>query len=56
VVVSLNDRMLPPAMEEDSAKRLHAHVTKLPTCHLAMLEAPEKVAAVIEDDANGSVK
>jgi pimeloyl-ACP methyl ester carboxylesterase len=56
VVVSLNDRMLQPAMEEDSARRLGAHVTKLPTCHLAMLEAPEKVAAVIEDAANGSTK
>ncbi|HEY6845046.1 MAG TPA: alpha/beta hydrolase [Terracidiphilus sp.] len=56
VVVSLNDRMLPPAMEEDSAKRLNAHVTKLPTCHLAMLEAPERVAAVIEDAANTSTK
>lgn len=56
VVVSLNDRMLQPAMEEDSAKRLGAQVTKLPTCHLAMLEAPEKVAAVIEDAANVSTK
>jgi pimeloyl-ACP methyl ester carboxylesterase len=56
VVVSLNDRMLQPAMEEDSAKRLNAHVTKLATCHLAMLESPEKVAAVIEDAANGSTK
>jgi pimeloyl-ACP methyl ester carboxylesterase len=54
VVVSLNDQMLQPAMEEDSAKRLKAHVTKLPTCHLAMLEAPDKVAAVIEDAANSS--
>jgi hypothetical protein len=52
----LNDRMLQPAMEEDSAKRLGAQVTKLPTCHLAMLEAPEKVAAVIEDAANVSTK
>jgi pimeloyl-ACP methyl ester carboxylesterase len=54
VVVSLNDQMLQPAMEEDSGKRLKAHVTKLPTCHLAMLEAPDKVAAVIEDAANSS--
>jgi len=56
VVVSLNDRMLQPAMEEESAKRLNAHVTKLPTCHLAMLEAPEKVAAVIDDAASKSLK
>jgi len=57
VVISANDQMLPPAMEEDSAKRLHAHATTLPTCHLAMLEAPDKVAAVIEDAAaNASAK
>ena len=56
VVVSLNDQMLQPAMEEDSAKRLGAHVTKLPTCHLAMLEAPAKVAAVIDEAANNSTK
>ena len=56
VVVSLNDRMLPPAMEEDNGKRLKAHVTRLPTCHLAMLEAPGKVAAVIEDAANSSAR
>ena len=56
VVVSLNDQMLQPAMEEDSAKRLGAHVTRLPTCHLAMLEAPAKVAAVIDEAANNSTK
>jgi pimeloyl-ACP methyl ester carboxylesterase len=56
VVVSLHDQMLQPAMEEDSAKRLGAHVTRLQTCHLAMLEAPEKVASVIEDAANAANK
>jgi pimeloyl-ACP methyl ester carboxylesterase len=56
VVISANDRMLPPAMEEDSAKKMHAHTTKLQTCHLAMLESPEKVAAVIEDAANHASK
>jgi pimeloyl-ACP methyl ester carboxylesterase len=48
VVVSSNDRMLPPAMERDEVKRLHATGTVLPTCHLAMLEQPAKVAAVID--------
>jgi pimeloyl-ACP methyl ester carboxylesterase len=48
VVVSSNDRMLPPAMERDEVKRLHATETVLPTCHLAMLEQPAKVAAVID--------
>jgi pimeloyl-ACP methyl ester carboxylesterase len=51
VIVSAHDRMLPPAMEQDEGKRLHAFVTVLPTCHLAMLEQPAKVAAVIVDAA-----
>jgi pimeloyl-ACP methyl ester carboxylesterase len=56
VVISANDRMLPPAMEESSAKKMGATTTTLPTCHLAMLEQPEKVAAVIEDAAKNSRK
>jgi pimeloyl-ACP methyl ester carboxylesterase len=56
VVISANDRMLPPAMEEASAKRMGAVATTLPTCHLAMLEEPAKVAAVVEDAANNSLK
>jgi pimeloyl-ACP methyl ester carboxylesterase len=55
VVISAKDRMLQPAMEADEVKRLNAHGTTLQTCHLAMLEAPEKVAAVIEDAANQSL-
>src|ERR1700723_997877 len=42
VVVSANDRMLPPSMERDEEKRLHASATVLPTCHLAMLQEPAK--------------
>jgi pimeloyl-ACP methyl ester carboxylesterase len=56
VVISANDRMLPPAMEESSAKKMGATTTTLPTCHLAMLEEPEKVAAVIDDAARNSLK
>src|SRR5271170_5869151 len=56
VVISANDRMLPPAMEEASAKRMGAVATTLPTCHLAMLEEPAKVAVVVEDAANNSLK
>src|SRR5580693_8809425 len=55
VVISADDRMLPPAMEEASAKRMGAVATTLPTCHLAMLEEPAKVAAVVEDAANNSL-
>jgi pimeloyl-ACP methyl ester carboxylesterase len=56
VVVSANDRMLSPAMERDEEGRLHAKVTTLPTCHLAMLQAPKEVADVIAQAAKGSSK
>ena len=55
VVVSLQDRMLPPAMEQDEGKRPNAIVTILPTCHLAMLEQPAKVAAVINEAAKSAL-
>lgn len=51
VVISAEDRMLPPAMERAEEKKLNATATVLPTCHLAMLKAPVNVAAVISDAA-----
>jgi pimeloyl-ACP methyl ester carboxylesterase len=48
VIIAANDRMLPPAMEEANAKKLGAVATTLSTCHLAMLEQPANVAAVID--------
>jgi pimeloyl-ACP methyl ester carboxylesterase len=56
VIISANDRMLPPAMEKSSAKRLGAAATTLSTCHLAMLEQPAKVAAVIDLAAKSAFK
>jgi pimeloyl-ACP methyl ester carboxylesterase len=56
VVISTNDHMLPPAMEESAAKKMGAAATALPTCHLAMLEQPAKVAAVISDAARKSLQ
>jgi pimeloyl-ACP methyl ester carboxylesterase len=56
VIISAKDRMLPPAMEEASVKRLSAKGTILQTCHLAMLEEPAKVAVVIEEAATDSLK
>jgi pimeloyl-ACP methyl ester carboxylesterase len=35
-VISMNDRTLSPAMEEDDAKRSGGIAVKLPTCHVAM--------------------
>jgi pimeloyl-ACP methyl ester carboxylesterase len=56
VVISANDRMLPPAMEAASAKKMGARATTLQTCHVAMLQEPEKVAAVIDEAAKNALK
>jgi pimeloyl-ACP methyl ester carboxylesterase len=56
VVISANDRMLPPAMERAEEKRLKASATVLPTCHVAMLEEPKQVAAVISEAAKKALK
>jgi pimeloyl-ACP methyl ester carboxylesterase len=55
-VISMNDRTLSPAMEEDAAKRSGGVAVKLQTCHVAMLQEPEKVADVITEAAKGSLK
>jgi hypothetical protein len=43
--------MLLPAMEQTEPKKLGAATTTLPICHLAILEDPEKVVAVIDQAA-----
>ena len=55
VIVSANDRMLPPAMEQANVEKLKAHGTTLPTCHVAMLEDPAGVARVIDEAAQKSL-
>jgi pimeloyl-ACP methyl ester carboxylesterase len=55
VVISADDRMLPPAMEEAAAKKLGATAVTLQTCHLAMLQQPETVVEVIDDAAKKSL-
>jgi pimeloyl-ACP methyl ester carboxylesterase len=55
-VISMNDRTLSPAMEEDEAKRAGGVAVKLPTCHVAMLQEPEKVADVITQAADNALK
>ncbi len=54
-IISAQDRMLPPAMEADAAKRTKGKGVTLPTCHVAMLQEPGKVADVIIDAANHSL-
>jgi pimeloyl-ACP methyl ester carboxylesterase len=48
VLISSNDRMLPPAMERAEVDRLHAigSIT-LPTGHMSIMEDPAKVAAFV---------
>src|SRR5277367_3546397 len=50
-IISANDQMVPPAMEELAAKRMGAVTVTLPTCHMVILEEPAKVAAVIDQAA-----
>jgi pimeloyl-ACP methyl ester carboxylesterase len=53
-VISTKDHTLSPAMEEDGAKRSGGVAVRLPTCHVAMLQEPEKVADVITEAAKGA--
>jgi pimeloyl-ACP methyl ester carboxylesterase len=52
-VVSRNDRVISPQLEENEAQRMRAIVIKLPTSHVSMLAAPGRVAAFIEKAAFG---
>jgi pimeloyl-ACP methyl ester carboxylesterase len=47
-VISADDRMLPPAMEESAAIKMGAVTTTLSTCHMSILEEPAKVAEVAD--------
>jgi pimeloyl-ACP methyl ester carboxylesterase len=52
VLISSNDRMLPPAMERDEVTKLKAIDTEtLPTGHMSIQEEPARVAAFIESAA-----
>ena len=52
----MKDHTLSPAMEEDGAKRSGGTPVKLQTCHVAMLQEPEKVADVITEAAKEAPK
>ena len=56
VIISTNDRTLPPAMEESTARKLGVTATVLSTCHLSVLERPEQVAAVIDRAEKAAAK
>jgi pimeloyl-ACP methyl ester carboxylesterase len=55
-VISMKDQTLTPAMEEADAKKAGGKAIPLQTCHVAMLQEPEKVADVITEAANGAAK
>lgn len=55
-VIASEDRMLSPAMEEAGATKAKGKLVALPTCHLAMLQQPEKVADVIDDAATHALE
>lgn len=46
-IVAENDQMIPPSLERDEAKAMHAKTTFLPSSHVPMLSHPKEVAGVI---------
>ncbi len=55
-VIATMDRTLSPAMEEAGAKKAGGVAISIPTCHLAMLQEPHRVADLITEAAKGSAK
>jgi pimeloyl-ACP methyl ester carboxylesterase len=55
-VIATKDHTLSPAMEEAGAKKSGGKAVSLPTCHVAMLQEPEKVADLITEAAKDAVK
>jgi pimeloyl-ACP methyl ester carboxylesterase len=55
-VISTDDHTLSPEMEKADAKKAGGKAFPLPTCHVAMLQDPEKVADVITEAAKDAVK
>ena len=53
-VIATRDHTLSPAMEESGAKKAHGKSISISTCHVAMLQEPEKVADVITEAANNA--
>jgi pimeloyl-ACP methyl ester carboxylesterase len=55
-VIATNDHTLAPAMERAGAEKSRGKSIALPTCHVAMLQEPEKVADLIAEAAQEAVK
>ena len=52
-IVAKHDRTIPPDLERTMAATIGARTTTLDTCHLAMLDLPFHVSAVIANAARG---
>jgi pimeloyl-ACP methyl ester carboxylesterase len=46
-VLGTHDKAIPPAVERFMARRIHAHITRVPTGHLPMVADPGAVTTVI---------
>ena len=55
-VIATEDHTLSPAMEEAGAKNAGGVAISIPTCHVAMLQDPQKVADLIMEAAKGAAK
>ena len=55
-VIATKDHTLSPAMEEAGAKKSGGTAISIPTCHVAMLQEPQKVADLITEAAKGAAK
>jgi len=53
-VIATEDHTLSPAMEDAGAKKAGGIAISIPTCHVAMLQEPQKVADLIAEAAKGS--
>jgi pimeloyl-ACP methyl ester carboxylesterase len=55
-VIATKDRTLSPAMERAGAEKARGKSIELPTCHVAMLQEPEKVVDLIAEAAREALK
>ena len=55
-VIATKDHTLSPAMEEAGAKKSGGAAISIPTCHVAMLQEPQKVADLISEAAKTSTR
>jgi pimeloyl-ACP methyl ester carboxylesterase len=50
-IIAENDNVITPGLERQEAEHIHARSIVLPTCHVAMLQEPIRVASFITDAA-----